>query len=48
MTGIEILADGRAFVLVDGQVSAERSRELYDRTTALFRLALELLPEIDT
>ncbi len=48
MTGIEILADGRAFVLVDGQVSSVRSRELYDRTTALFRLALERLPDIET
>jgi hypothetical protein len=45
MTALELAGDARDEVLVEGRVSSERSRALYDRTTALFLRALELLPE---
>ena len=34
----------REFVVVDGAVSSERARRLYDEATAVFRAALERLP----
>jgi hypothetical protein len=45
MTALELASDARDEILVGGRVSPERSRALYDRATALFRRALELLPE---
>jgi hypothetical protein len=45
MTALELASDARDEVLVEGRVSSERSRALYDRATALFLRALELLPE---
>jgi hypothetical protein len=47
MTALELAGDARDEVLVDGRVSSERSRALYDRATALFLRALELLPETE-
>lgn len=45
MTALELASDARVEVLMEGRVSAERSRALYDRATALFLRGLELLPE---
>ena len=44
MTALELASDARDEVLVEGRVSPERSRALYDRATTLFLRALELLP----
>jgi len=46
MTSLELLDDARDEVLVDGRVSAERSLALYQRATAVFERALEILPTL--
>lgn len=43
MTAAEFAEDARVEVLVDGRVDAERARRLYDRATAVFLRALDLL-----
>jgi hypothetical protein len=47
MTALELASDARDEVLVEGRVSPERSRALYDRATTLFLRALELLPYVE-
>ena len=42
MTALELAGDARDEVLVEGRVSSERSRALYDRATAPFLRALEV------
>ena len=46
MTALELTGDVRDEVLVDGRVSAEKARQLYDRATRLFHRALELVPSL--
>jgi len=45
MTALELASDARDEVIVEGRVSSERSRALYDRATALYLRALEVLPD---
>lgn len=46
MTALELAGDASDEVLIDGRVSAERSRRLYERATKLFARSLELLRPI--
>ena len=47
MTGLELSADAGAQVVVDGQVSPDRSLAQCDTITAVFSRALKLLPVLD-
>lgn len=46
MSALQLSGDVRDEVLVEGRVSAEKSRQLYDRATALFLRSIELLPSL--